>query len=181
MAYVYIPPKHSRYTRKGVLSLTHIFPNVPETALKYIKRKKGAQVKLQRKYMVHDNSQLVRFIFTAFLKKVLMRVLDGDMFMFPGTTKIHLVIKSKPDKSVRYIRQHGNDSTYDIVAAGFKMPELHLDFGPFSRHKDMLVHISYRLFRYMLRMAELGKYSWITIPKTLDKDVRDERYYAGDL
>lgn len=176
MKYGYIKPKHTKYSRKGVLTLTHIFPSVPATAEKYIKRKKGVKGELQSIYHMHDNSQLVRMIFTTFLRKVLCRVVDGDLFMFPGKTKTHIVVKSIEDGDIKRLRKSGWRPKYNIVKAKFKIPIVKIDFGPFSRREDAVIHVPSPWFEQALKNAENDKYSWITIPKTLDRDVRDERY-----
>jgi hypothetical protein len=171
----------AQYMRRGVLTTDVIFPETVATATKYIKRRKGFKGALQHVYGVHSNADLVRMVFSVFIKKVLLRVADGDLYMFPGRTKAHIVLKSPPLDVVKRLRQEGYYRDYDIIRANFKIPAFHVDFGPYSRLWDCKVIVPRSIGNRALRNAENGKIPWIVIPKTTDRDVRYERCDDGDL
>lgn len=164
----------SKYRCKGILTLTAIFPRSKETGAKYIVRKKGVVCSLQRKYMLHDNSALVRVIFAAFLIKILERVANGDMFLFPSTTEANLTLKPMYDPIARKLRQEGKYKDIDIVKANFKIPTFCVDFGPFSDKFDFHVHVPKRIEQCALRNAENGVITWMFKPKTFNRDVQYE-------
>jgi hypothetical protein len=170
-----------KFMRLGVLTFNEIFPETPETAKKFIKRKPKSKGALQHKYVVHSNADLVRKIFSVFLMKVLIRVIDGDLFMFPGITKAHLVAKAARKECVQGLHSHGCLKDYDLVKAGYKVPNICLDFGPFSRRKDFQLYIPKYLRQRMLKNAENGQIPWITINKTISRDVQYEECDDGDL
>lgn len=161
---------HTKYNRKGVCTMKHIFPTDSNTTAKLIKRKKESKGKLQLKYGVHDNSELVRQIFNRFMYKVLERVVDGDLFKFPGTTGANITMKPIPDARVKVLRQEGFLPDYDIVKAGFKIPGIFFDFGPKYNRKDRGVYIPKDLFKKALKNTENGMIPWTCIPKALNYD-----------
>ena len=166
---------YSRYTQKGVCTLMEIFPKNTDTSKKFIKRKRGYEkVSLQTIYKVHDNSYLVRKIFSRFIFKILTRIALGDIFEMSPRTKAHLVVKSMPDEVVKKVRQKGYYSDYDIVRAGFKIPEFIYDFGPYSRRRDVKISVPVALKKETLKRAENRQIQWSYIPKTFDRDVQDD-------
>lgn len=166
---------HSRYSKKGISTLKAIFPSTKETSEKYLKKKKESEsVNLQKKYSVHDNSMLVRNIFSSFLLKILSRVSDGDIFMLPGATKANITLKQIPEKEVKKLRQKGFYSDYDIVKADFKIPKFSFDFGPYSNKRDVGIYVPSSIKNNALNRAQNKEIAWTYIPKTFDRDVRYE-------
>lgn len=161
----------AKYSRLGVCTLTHIFPTDPKTTAKLIKKKDGTTGKLQTKYGVHDNSELVRQIFNLFMHKVMERVVQGDLFKFPGTTGANITMKPLKDERVKTLRQEGRFEDYDIVKAGFKIPGIFFDFGPKYDKKDRGVYLPKKLFKKALKNVENGTVPWTYIPKTLSDDI----------
>jgi len=165
----------SKYSRKGIYTLNKIFPEDPATALKYLKkRKKYKNTNLQKTYGIHDNSALVRKIFTRFLTKVLARVSAGDLFIVPGQTNANISLKKIPTNEVKKLRQKGFYADYDIVKAGFNIPKFVYDFGPFSARRDIGIYVPPQMQKYALKQAENQLISWSYIPKTFNRDVQDE-------
>lgn len=164
----------SRYNTKGILTLTAIFPSSPVTSAKYIKKRKGVKCELQRKYVIHDNSTLVRIIFARLLIKIMERVADGDMFIFPGVTEANITLKPIADKYAKRARQLGCYSDFDIVKANFKIPVFRVDFGPFSDRRDFEIYVPKEISDRALRNAENGVIPWLFKPKTYNRDVQYE-------
>jgi hypothetical protein len=150
--------------------MKHIFPTDPNTTAKLLKRNIGAKGKLQKKYGVHDNSELVRQIFNRFMYKIIERVSDGALFQFPGTTGAYIAIKPMADSRVRALRQDGFLPNYDIAKAGFKIPGFFFDFGPKYLKKDRGIYVPKVIFDRALKNAEDGVLSWVSIPKSLNHD-----------
>jgi hypothetical protein len=165
----------SKYSNKGVCTLNYIFPTTPETSKKYIKKKKEyADVNLQLKYNQHDNSALVRKVFSRFLVKMLSRISDGELFMMPGITKAHITLKPIQDENVKKLRQKRKYADFDIVKAGFKIPYFTYDFGPYSQRKDVKIHVPIAIRQEVLKRAENRQIQWTHIPKTFNRDVTDD-------
>ena len=160
----------SKYNRKGVCTMKHIFPTNSKTTAKLLTRNKNSTGKLQTTYGVHDNSELVRQIFNRFMFKVMEKVADGDLFEFPGTTGAYIALKAMPDDRVRKLRQDGFLPNYDIVKAGFKIPGFFFDFGPNYNRKDRGVYVPKDLFNMALKNAENGVLPWTHIPKSINYD-----------
>ena len=165
----------TRFSTKGVCTLLEIFPRNTATSKKFLKRKKGYEkVGLQDIYGVHDNSDLVRKIFSRFMMKILTRISYGGYFEMSPYTKAHLVVKPIPDKLAKGMRQRGFYSDFDIVKSGFKIPRFTYDFGPFSRRKDILLSVPIGLKKETLKRAENREIQWTHIPKTFNRDVQDD-------
>ena len=179
--YVTMNEKFARYPISGYLTLSTFFPNGVETAKKYIKRKKEAKGDLQDIYGTHDRTMLVRIIFHTFLNKIVDKLIDDKMFKFPGTTKTVMVVKSYPDLDIKRMRQKGKYKDIDLTKTYFKIPHVVVDFGPYTSKYDYGVYIGKEKDRELIKRAENGLISWIKIPKTLDRDVRNERCDDGDL
>jgi len=162
--------RYPKYNRLGVCTMKHIFPTDKNTTPKLLKRKNGTKGKLQDKYKVHDNSELVRQIFNRFMYKVMERVANGDVFQFPGTTGANIAIKPMADDRVKELRQDGFLPDYDIAKAGFKIPGFFFDFGPRYARKDRGIYVPKDLFRMALKNAEDGVLPWTFIPKSLNHD-----------
>lgn len=158
----------SKFDFTGILTTKALFPNHWKD---YLKRKKGVKCCLEHKYNLHDNSSLVRLIFTRFLVKVLTRVADGDLFMFPGGTKTHMTLKPIKEDQAKKLRQAGLFKNIDIVKANFKIPRFTIDFGPYSRKFDFRVYVPRHLEDRSFRNAENGQIPWMNMPKTFDRDV----------
>jgi hypothetical protein len=171
----------ARFMRKGVLTINAIFPETVEIATRYIKRRKGFKGALQHVYKVHSNADLTRLVFATFLRKLLIRVADGGMYMFPGRTKAHMVLKSMSIEDVKRLRQLGKYRDYDIIRADFKIPQFFVDFGPYARQWDFEVIVPKEIQNRAFRNAENRQIPWLVIPKTLDRDVRYDRCDEGDL
>lgn len=166
---------HSRYSNKGVCTLREIFPESIATSKKFLKRKKGYEkVSLQAIYGIHDNSCLVRKIFSRFIFKILTRISTGDIFEMSPYTKAHLVVKPMKDEVAKKVRQKGYYADYDIVKAGFKIPEFIYDFGPYSKRRDVKISVPITLKRETLKLAENRQIQWMYIPKTFNRDVQDD-------
>ena len=153
----------SKYTTIGIATLNKIFPNGRETASKYIKKRPGVKVELQRKYHTHDNAEFVRLVYVTFLMKVLERVAQGEVFVLPGITGAHMHLKINP-KTSRF------KSEYFI-------PSFRLDFGPKNRFPDFGVYVPPRLYNEAVERSKKGQIDWIVIPKTgriYDKDERPD-------
>lgn len=181
--YEFIVGKFPMLTYAGSVAITlkDIFPNGPETAKKYIQRKKDAKGDLQDIYKTHDRTMLVRIIFHTFLNKLIDRAINDEIFLFPGSTKAKLLVKSYSDIDIRRMRQSGKYKNINLMKTGFKIPVVVIDFGPFSRRKDYRVYIGKEKNAELIRRAENGLISWVKLPKTLDRDVRDEGCDEGDL
>ena len=165
----------TRYVREGVCTLLEIFPRSPLTSKKFLKRRKGhVHGNLQTIYKTHDNSDLVRRIFSRFLMKILTRISYGGLFEMSKYTKAHLVVKPIPDQLARGMRQRGFYSDFDIVKSGFKIPRFTYDFGPYNSRKDVLVRVPTSLRNETFRRAENRQIQWTHIPKTFDRDVQDD-------
>ncbi len=160
----------SKYNRKGVATMKNIFPTDKDTTAKLLKRTKDSKGKLQLKYRVHDNSELVRQIFNRFMYKVIERIIKGDLFMFPGTTGAYIAMKPMKDERVQELRQDGFVPEYDIVKAGFKIPGIFFDFGPRYNRKDRGIYIPKDLFNMALKNVENGLIPWTNIPKAIKHD-----------
>jgi hypothetical protein len=164
----------SRYTIKGVCTLNNIFPVSTKTTKKYLKKKKAFKdAQLQEKYGLHDNSALVRRIFSTFILKMLARVANGDIFIMPGSTQANITLKPIPDKTIKKLRQRGIYSNVDIVRMQFKVPQFIYDFGPFSRRDDIGIHVPPVLKQHAFKQAENGQIPWMYIPKTFNRDVQN--------
>jgi len=151
----------SKYATTGVATLNKIFPNGKETASKYIKKRPGVKVKLQRKYRTHDNAEFVRLVYVTFLMKVLERVARGEVFILPGITGAHIHLKIDP-KTPR-------------VKSEYLIPSFRLDFGPKNRFPDFGIYVPPRLYNEAVERSKKGQINWIVIPKTgriYDKDER---------
>lgn len=165
----------SRYLHKGVCTLLEIFPRDPLTSKKFLKRRKGHESgALQDIYGLHDNSDLVRKIFSRFMIKILTRISYGGFFEMSPYTKAHLVVKPIPDELAKGMRQRGFYSDFDIVRAGFKIPRFAYDFGPFSKRKDVFISVPIGLRKETLKRAENRQIQWTHIPKTFNRDVQDD-------
>jgi hypothetical protein len=151
-----------------------IFPKSVATSKKFIKKRKGFSGNLQTTYKIHDNSYLVRKIFSRFIFKILTRISTGDVFEMSPRTKAHLVVKPIPDQIVKKIRQKGYYSDFDIVGAGFKIPVFTYDFGPYSKRNDVRISVPMSLKKKTLKRAENRQIQWTHIPKTFDRDVQDD-------
>lgn len=157
---------YSRYDNKLVPNLMHIFPDDGgDIAKRLLKRKKGNKDKLRKVYHIDTHSSLLRKIFRVFLEKIFDKVADGHLFMLPGITKAHIVLKAIPDKEVKFLRQNGYYKDYDIVAAGFKIPRFVLDFGPNSRLRDMQIYVPLKYREKAFKNAQEGKIPYTTIAK----------------
>ena len=165
----------SRYLHKGVCTLLEIFPRNIATSKKFLKKKKGhVSTSLQDIYGLHDNSDLVRKIFSRFMMKILTRISYGGFFEMSKFTKAHLVVKPIPDQLVKGMRQRGFYSDFDIVKSGFKIPRFTYDFGPYSRRKDILISVPIGLRKETLKRAENRQIQWTLIQKTFNRDVQDD-------
>lgn len=156
-----------KYTTKGVATLTRIFPTGKDTASKYIKKRPGIKVELQRKYRTHDNSEFVRLVYTTFLMKILERVAKGEVFILPGITGAHIHLKIDP-KSYKF-------------KDGYFIPSFRLDFGPKNRFPDFGIYVPPRLYNEALERSKKGQIDWITIPKTGRVYDENERSNGRDV
>ncbi len=163
--------RYSKYNRRGVCTMKQIFPTNSSTTAKLIKRKKDTKGKLQSKYNVHDNSELVRQIFNRFIFKVMERVASGDLFKFPGTTGAHITVKAVRDERAKAMRQEGLLPDYDIVKARYKIPGFFFDFGSKYLRKDRGIYVPKDLYAKALQNAENGVLPWTHIPKSKDYDI----------
>lgn len=162
-----------RYMKHEARSMAFLFPQTKETGRKYIKKRPEFKtgIALQDKYVVKDNACLARKIFSRFLMKVLTRVSQGELFVFPGCTQATITLKKTPDNEVKKLRQMGKFADYDIVAADFQIPRFRLDFGPKSRLRDMGIHVPPRIMSEALKRAENREIEWLYIPKNYGKDI----------
>lgn len=160
----------SIYKRYGVCTMKHIFPTNKDTTAKLLKRVRGSKGKLQLIYGTHDNSELVRQIFNRFMFKVMSKVVEGDIFVFPGTTGAFIAIKPMKDERVKTLRQEGFLPEYDIMKAGYKIPGFFFDFGPRYSRNDRGIYIPKEMYKKALKNAENGLIPWTKIPKALVYD-----------
>ena len=155
----------ARFERSGVLYLKYIFPDDRNTTGKLLKTKNGGN--LRDLYTSHTRSVLVRKIFYTFIMKVLKRVASGDLFLFPGTTGAHIVLKKTPDKEVKMLRQLGKFMDIDIVKAKFNIPRFTFDFGPKYTRKDRQIYVPKWLQQLAVKNVENGTIPWTLIRKRL--------------
>jgi len=156
----------SQYCRKGVPNLNTIFPDDPENTKKYLKKKRGARAgKLQKLYNTHDNASLIRKIFATFLLKILDRVADGHLFVFPGTSGSYFALKPMSPQATAIAKKAGKLEGYNLTAANYKVPRFVLDFGPKSRKKDIIIYAGKDLKNKAAENAQAGKIPWTIINK----------------
>ena len=160
---------YSKYTRSGVLTLHNIFPDDSTTG-SLVQRKKDTPG-IATTYGVTHKADLVIDIFVDCLKIVLRKVTEGDLFMLPGTTGAHIVLKKTPDKEVRLLRQLGKYDNIDIVKAKFNIPRYTFDFGYKSTRRDRQIAVPEELRQQAFRNVENGVIKWITLRKRLDDDI----------
>lgn len=157
---------YSTYSRLGVPTLTRLFPNDPENTKKLLKKSKTARTgRLQDLYNTKDNSGLVRKIFYVFLLKIIKRVANGDLFLFPGKTNANITLKYIPSDEVKKLRQMGKFMNIDIIKSRFQIPRFTFDFGPKSNKKDMQIYVGPELHQTALKNAENGSLALITLKK----------------
>lgn len=164
-----------KYERLGAKTLTSIFPEAKETAAMII-RKPEVRGRLADKYKVRSSSRLVRLIFYKFIKLMLLRVAEGDVFMFPGRTGAYIALKPIKDEFVKKARQNGKMQEIDLIKSNFKVPLFVYDFGPYNHKRDAVVHVPKYLYRKALRNAEEGKIPWTTFRKQLKHDNNTRGY-----
>lgn len=153
---------HSRYSKTGVLRLNHIFPNDKEVTKELLVKKLGLPkgVHLKKKYNVHDNSALVRKIFTSFLFKVLNSVADGEVFVWPGSTQANISLKPIKFNDAKLLKSKGKYKNINLLFADGKIPEFIFDFGPHIMRKDVKIYVPRDISDKAIQNAEDGKLSW---------------------
>lgn len=158
---------HTMYEGYGMQTSATLFPSSDAAGTKkLLKKAKGApKGKLQHMYKTINNAMIIRAIFYSFLSKLLLRVAQGDIFVFPGKTGSSICLKQIPDKEVKLLRQRGRYSNYDLIRADFKIPRFVLDFGPNSLKRDVQIYPGRALIKIAHKQAIERKLSWINIPK----------------
>ena len=76
--------QYSKYTVLHVPNLSFIYPRDVERAANMVKGVEGVTGKLVSYYHSWDKTNLMRAMFYKFFIKVLERVANGDVFIFPG-------------------------------------------------------------------------------------------------
>ena len=92
-----------------------------------------------------------------------------------------MVVKAIRDVELRTLRKQGKYKSLDLMKTGYKLPAIFIDFGPFTRKLDYKLYVPPSMNDRLLKNAENGVLPYITIPKTLDRDVQYEKYNDGDL
>jgi len=158
-----------RYEKMHAVTLADIFP-LEQKVTKMLKKERWVTGNLAKQYRVQSLPKLVRLIFYTIIKKVLLRVANGDVFVLPGTTGAYIALKKLPDASARKILQKGRYSNYDIAKAGYVIPIFVFDFGPKKLRKDASIYVPRYISDIALRNAEERKIPWTTFKKRLDYD-----------
>lgn len=162
---------HSRFSRRGAVDLTYIFPDDKDTTGKLIDN--TTKCNLQDTYNVRSNSILARKVFTTFLMKVLDSVCNGDVFMMPGKTGAHICVKPISPYKTKQARQKGFFKEIDIAKSNLKIPYIAYDFGPKSLRKDRQLSLPKRMIKQLFRNAENRSIPWTSIRKTKKYDNKD--------
>lgn len=159
---------YSKYERSGVLSMKSILPESKETTnLVKLKAGKGDKVAIHK---ATTGSTLARRIFYSCIEAILERVADGDVFILPGTTGAHILLKKTPDKEVKMMRQMGLFKDIDIIKTGLNIPRFTFDFGPKYTRRDRQIHVTKALSNRAYRNAEAQRLPWLLIRKILNND-----------
>ena len=159
----------SKYEVIGAKKLTDMFPEAKETAAMIVRRP-GVRGRLADKYKVRSSSRLVRLIFFKFMMKMLEHVAEGEIFMLPGRSGAHILLKPVKDEHVRKARQNGNMKDIDIVKANFKVPMFTYDFGYRHNRRDVNIYVPKDLYMVAVHNTEEGKIPWTSFRKQLKYD-----------
>ena len=158
-----------RYEKLGAKSLVDIFPLEKSTS-KLIKKTPGDHGNLSKKYRVQSLPKLVRLIFYNFMKKALLRVANGDVFVFPGKTGAYIALKRRSKEQTINFRQKGTYQNIDIVKARYNIPFFAFDFGPRYSRKDAEIYVPKYINDLAIKNVEENKIPWTTFRKQLRYD-----------
>jgi hypothetical protein len=158
----------ARYDTSGVYNTKDLFPDNDE--VKKLLKKKTKNINLQKIYGHHHSQELVRRIFHIFMLKVLERVAEGDVFIFPGKTGANISLKPYDDDYVKGTRQAGKFKEIDIIKSNFKIPYFAFDFGPKYNRKERRLYVPKYITTKAFRNAENRSLKWSYVRKTLSHD-----------
>ena len=155
---------YSRYTRKGVPTLTDVYPDNDENNSS-LRKKRGVIGRLRDAYGSRTKAALVRKIFGTLLFMIFERVAKGDVFILPGRAESNILLKKIPDDEVRLLRKRGKFEDVNIYKSNFTLPRFVFDFGPYSRKRDLQIHVPARFMDEAKKNVEDSKIPFISIRK----------------
>ncbi len=172
---------YARYS-PHVPTLKYLFPTCKETS-NMVKRVKGCKVeRIDKHYNCRNNSDLVRKIIRRLLYKILTRVAEGDLFIFPSTTQASITLGKIPDEEVKMLRQMGKFKDINIVKTGFVIPRFEYDHGPGSRRRNKMIYVPKHIEQKSFRNAEEGKIPYTKLMKKKRQyDSEARRFTPGNL
>lgn len=158
---------HSRYSKTGVLGIGAIFPNDKDLAKSLLQKKanlpKGTFLK--KIYGVENNSALIRRIYTTFLFKVLNRVANGELFVYPGKAMSNICLKTIPTNKIKELKSKGKYKNINLLLSDGKIPQFVFDFGPKHFRLDIPIYVPKELSEKAIKNAEEGKIPYQIIEK----------------
>lgn len=133
--------------------------------VKLLKKKKDKRPgRLRDIYGGNDNGAVTRLIFKTFLWKVLNKVVEGNIFVLPLSTKPNIYAASLSDESIQKARQEGKYSFINLRKTNYKIYTLKYGFGSKVRKFDYDIIVPKELYAKFVRNQNNGQ-AYSRIPK----------------
>lgn len=157
---------YSKYTKKGICSVKHIFPNGKETS-KLI-RTKNKKVRVDLLYKAKHKSELVRMIFINLFKIIIDKAAEGHMFVLPSTTGSNICLHPIPLHELKYLRQNGYYKDINVIKCNLQVPRFVFDLNKPKSYYSVRINVPKEYENKAFRLAEQQKLSWTyKIPQIL--------------
>lgn len=148
--------------------------------IKMLKKKKGKQPgRLRDIYGGNDNGAVTRLIFKMFLWKVLNKVIEGDVFVLPLSSRPNIYADSLSDESIQKARQNGKYNFVNLRKTNYKIYTLKYGFGSKVRRNDYDIIVPKELYAKFVQNQNNGQ-SYSRIPK-IHNVIRNRRFTRRDV
>ena len=146
----------SKYSHEGAYGMDDIFGRNYKTSrlVGYKKHHSSKDYGKDVKYLV------ARMVFYDFILVMLEQLTYGGIFMFPGTSGAHIVLRKHKRATVNKLVDLGIISKQDMIRTNYVLPYFEFNYGPNIRRKPKMIKVPEMIMQKAYDNVLAGKVNW---------------------